>query len=131
MLSDSFISKERRNLLLCYTCLITFMQQTDAESAVINFQLFPCPTFNRQTREGERLSTVQHFFLVSFSIVAFIFCFPWGHCEGRSGLLCFSVVFHVEKYSLHPPDILLVTHFSCLLSKGFCSGGEAPSILCT
>lgn len=41
-------------------------------SAVVNFQLSPCPTFSSQTLE-ERSSAVGHFFLLFSSIATILF----------------------------------------------------------
>lgn len=57
--------------------------------------------------------------------------FPSGCCGARGKLLCFWIASHVEKYSLHPLGLLLVTYFYCLYCPKFFVQIEVPSTIGT
>ena len=104
-------SWKRRNLLLCYTCLITFIQQTDP------WVLWLISNYSHVLLLRDQLWK-NSYPLCSISFSCFLLLpyllFPSGCCGARGRLLYFWIAFHVEEYSLRPLDLLLVTHFYCL-----------------
>lgn len=130
VLSDSlFQSRKRKNLLLCYTS--DYIYATNWRWSLLwlisNYShILLLINYGRRTLIN----------CVAFLSHVFFYCclyllFPLGSLWWKKGTTVFLSSLSCEEIQFTPSGHSVGDHFSCLLSKGFCSWGEALSIMYT